>query len=69
MKTDKMTMCFGVGCPFRHNCYRFQGPIEKATGFFDSTPFDGEKCNYLINFKDETNCNGSDGVGQDDLLG
>ena len=66
---NNMTMCFGVGCPFRHNCYRFQGPIEKAMGFFDSTPFDGERCNYLINLKDETNCNGADGVGQDDLLG
>jgi hypothetical protein len=59
--------CFGIGCPFRHNCARY-GTYKKGDSYFFYMPFDGEKCDKLINFY-ETNCNGSDGVSEDDLLG
>jgi hypothetical protein len=58
----KNVKCFGIGCPFRHNCARY-GTDKKGDNYFFDMPFDGEKCNELINFY-ETDSEGTDAVSE-----
>jgi hypothetical protein len=38
-----ITMCSGVGCPIRENCYRFTAPVnEHRQSMFMEIPCDNE---------------------------
>lgn len=42
-----ITMCSGVGCPARQNCYRFTAePSKLWQSYFTKVPFDGEECEH-----------------------
>lgn len=42
-----ITMCSGLGCPARNNCYRYTAtPSEHRQSYFTTPPFDGEKCEH-----------------------
>ena len=47
-----ITMCNGVGCLIRQNCYRFTAkPNKHWQSYFKVPVIDGKNCEYLIKNK------------------
>lgn len=43
-----ITLCFGVNCPIKEQCYRFTARPEVYQSYFYDSPREGLTCNYFI---------------------
>lgn len=41
-----ITMCEGVGCPIKTDCYRYLAVPDSYQSYFMASPYEGETCRY-----------------------
>ena len=51
---NDITKCFGEGCPYKEDCYRYTVKADRYQSYSDFTKLikDGEKCEYFIDNKE-----------------
>lgn len=41
-----ITMCSGVDCPYKEQCYRFTAKPSEYQSYFLNPPINGDKCDH-----------------------